>query len=253
MRLPGQTDSWRLSLYGPRHASRYRRDTPSGLPAFPTTVGVNADDDLLPLAGARPRCRPIPPPTSASMPRRLVASQQPVEQSVEPRWWLRQQFHPIPNGRNIHFSGHGFIVGTVREKGQPDQPLVRRGCSSSARTPASWSPRPGRMPAALPIRTAGLGAAIHRGQLRPQADVPRGDRGQPSPGDDAVTVAITVGTQRGAAGGHLGLPRRRHQPGAPAFTAVRVPPPGDDARERDAGRDQDPHQARRHDCGGLSP
>ena len=31
------------------------------------------------------------------------------------------------NGRkNIHFSGHGFIVGTVKEKGQPDQPLVRR-------------------------------------------------------------------------------------------------------------------------------
>lgn len=37
------------------------------------------------------------------------------------------QFHPIPNGRkNIHFSGHGVIAGTVKEKGQPDQPLVRR-------------------------------------------------------------------------------------------------------------------------------
>jgi hypothetical protein len=33
----------------------------------------------------------------------------------------------IPGARkNIHFGGHGFITGTVKEKGQPDQPLVRR-------------------------------------------------------------------------------------------------------------------------------
>jgi hypothetical protein len=53
-----------------------------------------------------------------------------LEQPVE--LWNRGggydwHFHAIPNGRkNIHFSGHGFIVGTVKEKGQPDQPLVRR-------------------------------------------------------------------------------------------------------------------------------
>lgn len=28
--------------------------------------------------------------------------------------------------RNIHFAGAGVIVGTVKEKGQPDQPLVRQ-------------------------------------------------------------------------------------------------------------------------------
>ena len=28
--------------------------------------------------------------------------------------------------RNIHFGGNGQITGTVKEKGQPDQPLVRQ-------------------------------------------------------------------------------------------------------------------------------
>ena len=36
--------------------------------------------------------------------------------------WLSFQLQST----DIHFSGHGFIAGTVKEKGQPDQPLVRR-------------------------------------------------------------------------------------------------------------------------------
>jgi hypothetical protein len=38
-----------------------------------------------------------------------------------------RQFHPLPAARkNIHFGGHGFISGTVKEQGHPDQPLARR-------------------------------------------------------------------------------------------------------------------------------
>lgn len=47
---------------------------------------------------------------------------------------LAQLPGPIPSGsrgiaalrRNIHFGGHGFIAGTVKEKGNPDRPLVRQ-------------------------------------------------------------------------------------------------------------------------------
>ena len=103
-------------------------DTPSGLPAFPTTVGVNADDDLLPLAGGSTS---VPPDPAANI---GVNAQVDLSRLNSPssNLWNRGggydwQFHPIPNGRkNIHFSGHGFIAGTVKEKGQPDQPLVRR-------------------------------------------------------------------------------------------------------------------------------
>ena len=103
-------------------------DIPSGLPAFPTTVGVNADDDLLPLAGGSTS---VPPNPAANI---GVNAQLDLSRLSSPssNQWNRGggydwQFHPIQNGRkNIHFSGHGFIVGTVKEKGQPDQPLVRR-------------------------------------------------------------------------------------------------------------------------------
>ena len=103
-------------------------DTPSGLPAFPTTVGVNADDDLLPLAGGSTSVPPNPA-ANIGVNAQVVLSRL---NSPSSNQWNRGggydwQFHPIPNGRkNIHFSGHGFIVGTVKEKGQPDQPLVRR-------------------------------------------------------------------------------------------------------------------------------
>ncbi|WP_404992077.1 hypothetical protein [Cupriavidus pauculus] len=77
-------------------------DTPSGLPAFPATVGVNADDKLMKLNS----------PSSDLWNRGGVYD---------------RALHPIPAGRrDIHFGGHGVIAGTVKEKGIPDQPLVRR-------------------------------------------------------------------------------------------------------------------------------
>ena len=132
-------------------------DTPSGLPAFSDDGGRNADDDLLPLAGDRPRCRPIPPPTSASTPTRLDrVSTVPVEQLWNRGGGYDWQFHPIPNGRkNIHFSGHGFIVGTVKEKGQPDQPLVRRVQLISENTRVLVAETWSDTGAQLPIRTGG--------------------------------------------------------------------------------------------------
>ena len=45
--------------------------------------------------------------------------------------WNQPGGHPRRFGgmasarRNIHFGGNGQITGTVKEKGQPDQPLVR--------------------------------------------------------------------------------------------------------------------------------
>lgn len=38
-----------------------------------------------------------------------------------------RQYRDVVSGRrNIHFGGNGQITGTVKEKGQPDQPLVRQ-------------------------------------------------------------------------------------------------------------------------------
>jgi hypothetical protein len=103
-------------------------DTPSGLPAFPATVGVNADNDLLRLAGGSTS---VPPNTAANI---GVNAQVDLSRLHSPssNLWNRGggydwQFHPIPNGRkNIHFGGPGVIAGTVKEKGQPDQPRVAR-------------------------------------------------------------------------------------------------------------------------------
>lgn len=102
--------------------------TPSGLPAFPATVGVNADDELLPLAGG-PTSVPPNPAANIGVNHNVDLSRR---NSPSSDLWSRGggydwHFHPIPNGRkDIHFSGHGVIAGTVKEKGQPDQPLVRR-------------------------------------------------------------------------------------------------------------------------------
>ena len=46
--------------------------------------------------------------------------------------WSQPGSHPrqhrgvASSRRNIHFGGNGQITGTVKEKGQPDQPLVRQ-------------------------------------------------------------------------------------------------------------------------------
>jgi hypothetical protein len=103
-------------------------DTPSGLPAFPATVAVNAADDLLPLAGGSTSVLPDPAANiGVNSDCDLMRLNSPNSELWSRSGGYDWHFHPIPNGRkDIHFSGHGFIAGTVKEKGQPDQPLVRR-------------------------------------------------------------------------------------------------------------------------------
>ena len=160
-RLPGQTDSWRLLATGHGTRPRCRRRHPSGLPAFPIVVGVNADDDLLPLAGARPRCRPIPPPTSASMPRptwpvstarRTISGTEVWLRLAVPSDSERSQEHPLQRPRIHRRNGQG--EGTTRPTaGAPGAAHQRNTRVLVAET---WSHR-----RQLPIRTAGPGAAIH--------------------------------------------------------------------------------------------
>lgn len=103
-------------------------DTPSGLPAFPATVGVNADDELVRLAGGSTSVLPDPAAdigvnAHVDLIRRNSPSSELWSRDGGYDWRLRT----FPSARkDIHFSGHGVIAGTVKEKGQPDQPLVRR-------------------------------------------------------------------------------------------------------------------------------
>src|SRR5579885_1954450 len=103
-------------------------DTPSGLPAFPATVGVNADDELVRVAGGSTSVLPDPAANigvnaHVDLIRRNRPSSDLWDRGGGYDWRLRT----IPSARkDIHFSGHGVIAGTVKEKGQPDQPLVRR-------------------------------------------------------------------------------------------------------------------------------
>lgn len=63
--------------------------------------------------------------------------------------WNKPGSHPrqyrgvASHRRNIHFGGNGQITGTVKEKGQPDQPLVREVLLYSENTHAlvasTWS------------------------------------------------------------------------------------------------------------------
>jgi hypothetical protein len=103
-------------------------DTPSGLPAFPATVAVNAADDLRPLAGGPTSVLPDPAaPIGVAADCDLMRLNSPASELWSRPGGYDREFHPIHAGRkNIHFGGHGVIAGTVKEKGQPDQPLVRQ-------------------------------------------------------------------------------------------------------------------------------
>jgi len=48
------------------------------------------------------------------------------DQWDQPGIYPRQYQGVASARRNIYFGGNGQITGTVKEKGQPDQPLVRR-------------------------------------------------------------------------------------------------------------------------------
>jgi hypothetical protein len=75
------------------------------LPAFPDSVGVNAQVDLSRLNS-------------------------PSNDRWDQGGGYDCQLRTIPGARrNIHFGGHGFIAGTVKERGTPglpDRPLARR-------------------------------------------------------------------------------------------------------------------------------
>jgi hypothetical protein len=102
--------------------------TPSGLPAFPETVGVNADEEFVRMAGGSTS---VPPDPAANI---AVCLQTGLSRRTSPasEIWDRpggydRCLRALPRRRsNIHFGGHGAIVGTVNEKGLPNQPLVRK-------------------------------------------------------------------------------------------------------------------------------
>ena len=89
---------------------------------------MNAADDLLPLAGGSTSVLPDPAADiGVNADCDLMRLNSPNSELWNRGGGYDWHFHAIPNGRkNIHFSGHGFIAGTVKEKGQSDQPLVRR-------------------------------------------------------------------------------------------------------------------------------
>ena len=102
-------------------------DTPSGLPAFPAAVGVNAADDLLPLTGGSTSVLPSPANIGVNADCELMRLNSPASERWSEPGVYDCHFRAIPFGRkNIHFSGVGVIAGTVKEKGIPDQPLERR-------------------------------------------------------------------------------------------------------------------------------
>ncbi|WP_265286091.1 hypothetical protein [Verminephrobacter eiseniae] len=109
-------------------------DVPSGLPAFPPTVSVNAADDLLPLAaGRRSTCR-------VSTARRAICGTEVVAttgNSTRFRMAARTSTSAVT----------ASSLGRSRKRGNPTNRWCG-GCSSSARTSASWSPRRGLTPAA---------------------------------------------------------------------------------------------------------
>ena len=107
-------------------------DAHGDIPPIPVYVdsplAVNATDDLLPLAGGSTSVLPDPAANiGVNADCDLMRLNSPNSEMWNRGGGYDWHFHAIPNGRkNIHFSGHGFIAGTVKEKGQPDQPLVRR-------------------------------------------------------------------------------------------------------------------------------
>ena len=118
---------------------------------------MNAADDLLPLAGGSTSVLLILPPTSASTPIcDLMRLNSPNSELWNRGGGYDWHFHAIPNGRkNIHFSGHGFIAGTVKEKVSLTSPWCGE-CNWSARTPASGGRNLERRYRCVPVRLIDL-------------------------------------------------------------------------------------------------
>ena len=102
--------------------------TPSGLSGFPDSVSVNSDNTLVRLSGGPTSVLPTPSANiGVTATTDLARRNSPASDLWNRVGGYDFDFHAIDAGRkNIHFSGHGRIVGTVKEKGIPNQPLVRR-------------------------------------------------------------------------------------------------------------------------------
>ncbi len=69
---------------------------------------------------------PIDPPPGARFAALARWHSPNSDQWNQPGSHLRR-YHDVASARrNIHFGGNGQIIGTVKEKGQPDQPIVRQ-------------------------------------------------------------------------------------------------------------------------------
>ncbi len=102
--------------------------TPSGLPAFPASVAVNSDNTLIHLSGGPSGIPPAPGANiGVNMTADLLRRNSPASEQWNRIGGYDFDFHTLGITRkNIHFGGRGQIVGTVKEKGIPNQPLVRR-------------------------------------------------------------------------------------------------------------------------------
>ena len=102
--------------------------TPSGLPSFPASVSINSDSTLVHLSGGSTSVLPSPDANiGVTATSDLARRNSPASELWNRVGGFDFDYHAIGAGRkNIHFSGHGRIVGTVKEKGIPNQPLVRR-------------------------------------------------------------------------------------------------------------------------------
>lgn len=102
--------------------------TPSGLNALPAAVGVNVDNDLVRLAGGSTSVLPHPAANIGVSPDLdLMRWASPASNHWNREGGYDAHLQSFPSARqSIYFGGPGVIAGTVKEKGPPAQPLVRR-------------------------------------------------------------------------------------------------------------------------------
>jgi hypothetical protein len=124
-------------------------DVPSGLPAFPATVSVNAADDLLPLAGGSTSVLPDP---AANIGVNADCDLMRLN-SPNSELWNRGV---VTTGTSTRFRMAERTSTSVATASSPE-PSRRRACPTSpwcgecnwsARTPAFWWLKPGAMPLA---------------------------------------------------------------------------------------------------------
>ena len=108
-----------------------RGATPSGLPSLALQPGVNAPgmgpNPGPPLPGGGIALGSAGASIGVHAPTQTSRLHSPASDRWSARGGYSAQLPALTSQRhNIHFSGAGFIAGTVKEKGPPEQPLVRR-------------------------------------------------------------------------------------------------------------------------------